>query len=99
MCIHILKIMQKSDFYCENSSKTAPHVQCYSNNNIKHDLMKNLTEHQCCFLRIHILIMHDCFAQKEILKCFMILQLNCSSSQAVVIRVNAIIDLHLENLH
>ena len=85
--------MQANEFYVKNKPKKAPHIHCFFNHDIKDDLMKYLHGHvynvfceSTCFGKY--MQMHQCRARGQIHRCCMALELNCSSRQAFVMRVN-----------
>ena len=85
--------MQANEFYVKNKPKKAPHIHCFFNHDIKADLMKYLHGHvynvfceSTCFG--NYMQMHQCRARGQIHRCCMALELNCSSRQAFVMRVN-----------
>ncbi|KAL3377590.1 hypothetical protein AABB24_003806 [Solanum stoloniferum] len=88
-----LKKCKASEFYVKDQPTKAPHIQCVFNNGIKADLIRNLHEHvynvfreSTCFG--NYMQMHGCCARGQIHRCCMALELNCSSRQAFVMRVN-----------
>ena len=85
--------MQANEFYVKNKPKKAPHIHCFFNHDVKTVLVKYLHGHvynvfceSTCF--DNYMQMHQCRARGQIHRCCMALELNCSSRQAFVMRVN-----------
>ncbi|WMV50379.1 hypothetical protein MTR67_043764 [Solanum verrucosum] len=84
---------QGTAFACKNLSKNASHIHCYINHKIKTQLTDHLSKQQyslfcekTCFG--HFMRIRNCVAQGQIHRCCMALELECSTRQALVIRVN-----------
>ncbi|KAH0662140.1 hypothetical protein KY284_027071 [Solanum tuberosum] len=87
---------EENAFAYKDLPKDAPHIHCFVNHDIKTQLTKHLTEQQynlfcekICF--DHYMRMRICVGQGQILRCCMALELECSTGQALVIRVNGTI--------
>ncbi|XP_069145065.1 uncharacterized protein [Solanum lycopersicum] len=84
---------EANEFYVKNKPKRAPHIHCFFNHDIKANLVKYLHGHiynvlceSTCFGKY--IQMHQCHVHEQIHRRCMALELNCSSRQAFVMRVN-----------